>query len=567
MPMEARNRSLAEWFSSIRNGSLRVPRFQRFEAWGARNVGDLLQTVIDELPAGSTLMLKFSETDGRPIFRHRPLEGAPDTGEPDELILDGQQRLTALWRALSDEGYPDRVYFVRWRPVPGKTEDQERKYLVESEARYRRKDGRMAPIWADEPRHIYERGLLPMRLLRPDAEAEQQFNKWLEQAAPDLEERFRLQGIGLKLRSLFASFNLPFLDLRTTSKSVALEVFVKLNTRLVKLTAYDVVVAEVEAEAGESLHDLVAELRSHAPDFHLFTDPEDVVLSVAALIQDQVPNEKGFYALDYRRLVSDWSLILNGAKKAGEFLRQERLLDEERLPTEAVLAPLAALWARAPEAPDALGNVRLRLRKYIWRAFLTRRYERSVPTFALQDFRALRDNIGGNARVEPPIFDEELYPIPGPEELLTGGWPKTRDRLARAILQISLLGGAEDIADGAEISPANVVRREYHHLYPVGFLGPEKTQEGRAYRALNCALITWRTNRVLSAKPPLQYLLERSEAIDLGETEVRRRLATHGISYEALARARYDEFLVSRAERFAEAARALADGKVWRPWG
>jgi hypothetical protein len=46
--MDARNRSLDDWFVRIRTGQVRLPRFQRFEAWGSREVADLLQTVIDE---------------------------------------------------------------------------------------------------------------------------------------------------------------------------------------------------------------------------------------------------------------------------------------------------------------------------------------------------------------------------------------------------------------------------------------------------------------------------------------------------------------------------------------
>lgn len=49
--MEARNRSLSDWLTRIESGQLRLPRFQRFEAWGYREVKDLLETVIAGMPA------------------------------------------------------------------------------------------------------------------------------------------------------------------------------------------------------------------------------------------------------------------------------------------------------------------------------------------------------------------------------------------------------------------------------------------------------------------------------------------------------------------------------------
>jgi len=39
--MDARNRSLAEWFTRIASGQIQLPRFQRFEAWGHREIDDL----------------------------------------------------------------------------------------------------------------------------------------------------------------------------------------------------------------------------------------------------------------------------------------------------------------------------------------------------------------------------------------------------------------------------------------------------------------------------------------------------------------------------------------------
>jgi hypothetical protein len=67
---------------------------------------------------------------------------------------------------------------------------------------------------------------------------------------------------------------------------------------------------------------------------------------------------------------------------------------------------------------------------------------------------------------------------------------------------VSFLGGAHDIADGSQITPDNAPHREYHHLFPVAYLRDNGIDERAASVALNCALITWRTNRAISAKPP-----------------------------------------------------------------
>jgi len=72
--MDARNRNLREWLNRIRTGQLQLPRFQRYEAWGGSEIADLLQTVVDGLPAGAALVLEIGD---KAPFHHRQLARAP----------------------------------------------------------------------------------------------------------------------------------------------------------------------------------------------------------------------------------------------------------------------------------------------------------------------------------------------------------------------------------------------------------------------------------------------------------------------------------------------------------
>lgn len=108
--MEARNRTLKDWFSRVRTGQVKLPRFQRHEAWGPGEISALLSTVIRGLPAGATLVLEIGDVEP---FHSRFLATAPEgTERVSEHLLDGQQRLTTLWRALHDN-YEARTYFVK----------------------------------------------------------------------------------------------------------------------------------------------------------------------------------------------------------------------------------------------------------------------------------------------------------------------------------------------------------------------------------------------------------------------------------------------------------------------
>ena len=180
------------------------------------------------------------------------------------------------------------------------------------------------------------------------------------------------------------------------------------------------------------------------------------------------------------------------------------------------------------------------LRIFLWRAFLTSRYEQSSTTSALQDYRGLRriltEDTGEDA---VPILNEESYPSPTLEMVLQADWPKRKSILGRGLLALMLKAGAEDLADGARATVASITSkdhpREYHHLFPASTLEDAEVPDEQVYRALNCALITWRTNRTISNKDPIAYLKERADNSALGEAELHRRLRTHLIPYGALA--------------------------------
>jgi hypothetical protein len=100
MAIRSSDRNLPDWLTRVRTGQTRLPRFQRWEAWSYTNVALLFNTILQDLPAGSVLVLEIGDQEP---FPSRLIEGAPEASErATEHLLDGQQRITALWRGLSN---------------------------------------------------------------------------------------------------------------------------------------------------------------------------------------------------------------------------------------------------------------------------------------------------------------------------------------------------------------------------------------------------------------------------------------------------------------------------------
>src|SRR5271157_4028533 len=85
---------------SVKQGKTQLPDFQRGWVWDDEHIRSLLASVSLSYPIGAVMML---ETGGAGVrFKPRLVEGVvlPSKVEAERLILDGQQRLTSLYRSL-----------------------------------------------------------------------------------------------------------------------------------------------------------------------------------------------------------------------------------------------------------------------------------------------------------------------------------------------------------------------------------------------------------------------------------------------------------------------------------
>ena len=596
---KAQDRSLGTWYVQVASGVLKLPRFQRFEAWDRGRISGFLNTVIQNLPVGVTLLLQVGDAEK---FISRYVATAPETGSRvTEHLLDGQQRLTVFWRAMHNnyEAETFYVYLPQFDRHPGDGVEYE-DVAIHCQARWPKKNeqGRRYPVWADVPARCLERGLLPIDLLCPGDHGAR-VEQWVKDATAELEpkddapdalakyklleaQRLELRSVLNGLRERVTHFNLPFLALPVnTEADVALRVFVNMNTNSKPLSMYDLTVAKVESAAGASLHQLQEQLEAAHVELTHYGDISSPLLLTAALMQGFIPNQGGVNAADKAKLVEDWPRLERALVRAAGFLARQHVYDEARLPTNVVVPVIAACFDKLPDHGDELGRAEHLLRAYMWSCFFTTRYEGAAATRSYQDYKALvdllqRKQFGPSDYASVPVMRRIDYPLPTGEQLTRVGWPRGSDRMARAVLAVNLCFGAWDFADGRPASFDSLKAREYHHVFPDALLQEVSVE---SFLALNCALVTWKTNRSIGRKDPLDYLKDRVEWADEGT--IRQRLRTHLLDYDQLSKAAYvadgkplvgdalvtrltkdfTEFLDARATLVEIAASHLADGR------
>lgn len=588
---KAQDRTLGVWFHQIDQGAVKLPRFQRFEAWDRGRITSFLNTIISNLPVGVTLVL---EVAGPEKFESRYIRSAErKIGTVTQNLLDGQQRLTAFWRAAHDD-YEGETFFVYLPQFDRSGKGAGGEAEVRCIPRWLNKNKLRMPRWADEPTQCFERGLVPFALLRP-GDLATDIDSWLNAATkpsepsetdPDAFKKYkaysalkdRVKGEITTLRERVTHFNLPYLSLPAdTGKDVALQVFINMNTNSKPLSLYDIIVAEVESVVGTSLHDLQATLDEHCPNAVHYGDLPDLILSTSALLQDKTPNARGEIEMNKAVMLENWPKLERGLDRMANLLANQGIFDEARLPTNAVLPVIAACYELIPETGDFLGKGETLLRQYLWSSFFTDRYENAAASRAFADFKALKTLLvkqifSDDDLVTVPVLNRAEFPLADVDALLGAGWPKQVGIIARGILAVTTYFGALDFADNKPASYDSNQKREYHHIFPDALL---KDAGVDSYRALNCALITWKTNRIIGRKDPLEYLQDR--VVWAGEESVRERMRSHLLDFNALSKATYqgldgeplaarvkpdfDAFLRARANLVHTAVAALAQGK------
>ncbi len=592
----AQNRSLGTWYNMVKLGQIKLPRFQRMEAWDRTRIKSFVDTIIKNLPVGVALIYEIGDSENF-ISKFISTSAPKNPERLTEYLLDGQQRLTALWRVLNNN-YKSEKYFL-YLPHYDKSDDgiEFSEMTVYCQPRWFKKD-KAYPIWADNSEECFKKGLIPLELFNPE-NGETEANKWIEKATANkptmdttdpnslekykeyTENKAKLTVAISQIREQLKYFNLPYLSLPvSTHKEIALQVFINMNTNSKPLSLYDIIVAEVEGEKEESLHDLQYSLDRQNGDIKKYFDLSNLILSTSALLQNKLPNNRGMIEMNKSLMIEKWDLLCNCLERMANFLHSNKIYDKQRLPTNAVLSVIAATYSAIPDTGDLKGRHEILLKKYLWSSFFTDRYENSASSRAFNDYSVLLKVINNDKKGDGtlynesdiPVLNREKHPISTIEELLTIGWPKQENIRGRAILAVASYLGSRDFADGETMNKENVQKREYHHLYPDALL---KEANVESYKALNCALITWKTNRIIGRDDPLTYISKRSEWTNMDT--VKERLATHLIPFQELSTGGYanvsgdtklekikndfDNFLNKRAKLMATAAQMLAEGK------
>ncbi|UCN14051.1 DUF262 domain-containing protein [Cellulomonas iranensis] len=386
----AQDLDLRRLLQGIGDGKVVLPNFQRDFDWTDADVRALLGTILSGWPIGSLLLIEGSHE----FYSPRSIEDGPAPAtEISYLVLDGQQRLTALYHAFYARGPLRYALRVDHRPDFADID------AVDDALRSVK-----AEVWArrfSNPKEQWAAGYLPMYALRSASE----FFEWRDEAlgAEEVEGRSWLTSAYREFLSGLHDYRVPAVIIPRDIPPIAVaRIFERVNKSGMTLGAFDLMVAK-SFTAGFNLRTLWEGARRERPLLKAFLQDDGLpILNVIALRQRAEIRQSAVLELPGSAIRDGWDDAVehfDAALRAavGHF----GILDPSWLPYRPILVVLAAL--------DYEFSVQIEsdlLTKWYWATVLGRRYDVASNTRAVADFQSLAR--GEDPIERPPLLIREV---------------------------------------------------------------------------------------------------------------------------------------------------------------
>ncbi len=554
--------SIKELMDDMKRGRLAIPDFQRSFVWDPADTQKLLVSIIARYPAG-TLLFWEQKT---PQIRRRPFEGFEvDLKESATLVLDGQQRLTSIFQALTGTG--QQRFFVDLKllalldsDTPGLLDASRLDDVIVYRDLNAKSLRRRPPT---NPAEEIKQSLFPLSLI--DSELIEEWLDVMEEAIDGEEWRARRNEVRRLVRIYLrpiGNYRFPVVELpEATPLDAVCRIFETINRTGVKLSVFELLAARFWP-AGVDLRRDWEKVQQKHPILSSF-EVDAYYLLQAVSLRATAEKSSGARASAQRSDVLDltptefekyWDQVAQGAARALTFLRDEcGVLAPKWLPYSMILVPLAAVWhevesKRSIESGSALKKIR----RFFWCSVFSRNYDQGGNSQAGKDFTDLTSWINDGNRIPEAV---DGFSFAG--EILDTARTNLQ-ALYKGVMALTLSEGARDFHSGSNLTPGKILEEsvDAHHVFPKKHL-EEKGDPGNPELILNRALIDKRTNQSIGKRAPSEYLATMEEA--LGEEEVAGIVQSHLLpagQNSPLRQDNYRAFLLSRKELVVKAIKS-----------
>lgn len=567
--------TLPHLLGKIACGDSQLPEFQRGWVWDDAHIRSLLASVSMSFPIGAIMMLETGNPDVR--FKARPVEGAvfPLGKEPERFILDGQQRLTALFQSLLSNkpvltydhrgNEINRWYYIQMsNALDSKIEREDSIIALPEDKKIRNFQGQIIGDYSS-PVSEYQNDLFPLNKLLNASEWRREYNKYwgYRRDKSDLFDKFEAEII-----ENFKHYLIPVIIIhKHTPKEAICQVFERVNTGGVSLTVFELLTATFAAEgfklrkhwkevksrlrAIEKLGSVAKVLKAVQKDDFLqtitllstFEKRKTFLMSGGSV--DQAPGvsckRRDILKLSLQEYTELAEKSLEGFIRAGRFLHEQKIYDARDLPYRTQLVPLSAIFAMLGPRSETVA-AKDKLSQWYWCGVLGELYGAAIETRFANDLYEVLAWIDGSGREPRTVSDANFHR----SRLYT---LQTRNSAAyKGISTLLIRDGAIDFIKGVPITEAVYFddKIDIHHIFPRDHCIKSNLEKKKWNCIVNKTPISASTNRAIGGHAPTSYLPRIEKRAGTSSERMNAILRSHLIDPQAIRRDDFHTFFTLR---------------------
>ena len=585
MPIFSRTDLPIEYLTkSIDSGSIGLPELQRPFVWGDNKARDLLKSMLKGFPIGFLILWTQPEIDKSKqigVSNH-------SYSNPNELIIDGQQRLTTLYSIITgkqvlDNSFNKRRIIISFNPT---TDNIDEALDVGNEA-YKK-----SPDWIYDITAIFASNNLYDLCREFVLRKNENLKKKGQEMSADECNRFigQLMNKLSEFRSTILNYPFPVLKINSEAdeENVA-DIFVNINSGGTKLNQSDFILTLVSVHYPEGrslIENFCRDTKYHIDNAKedicnpiISFDPADIVRVVMAfgfkrgrlkygykLLRGADLDKKGLISEELRnsrfeQFKSNLAKVLdrNNFKEFLKCVNASGFVVKNLLPSNTNITFAYAFWLIGKyDFKIGINELKKVISKAIFFFNLTSRYSASFESLIeneLIELGELAKNPTEEAfisyfeNIEKSELTNDFYRITLVEKLKSSS--STNPQFLTYIASQNILGAKvlfskpsiTTVSSYAEWVNGSRKAVELHHLFPKKYLKDKKKKNKEINQVANYAFIEWPDNMEISDEPPSIYFANQVKG--MCEEEIQAMIEPHALPYK-WEELDYYKFLESR---------------------
>ena len=571
---------LKDILGRAQSGRLQLPDFQRDYVWGDEDIQSLIASIAKGFPVGALLTL---ETGGDVEFKPRLLEGVPAQDvRPQELLLDGQQRITSLYRAMrspdpvrtrtAQNKEVDRFYYLDIKQAVEQAADIAGAIVaVPADRMLRRNFGREIVLDLSTKEAAFAADMFPLNRAFENRDWLYEWRDYWRargRDVADLERDFYRLVIDRIER-----YKMPVirLDSSNTREAICL-VFEKVNVGGKKLDAFELVTAiyaAQEFDLREDWNGLPGQREKGRHGRIVGTRNRRDVLSEVASIDylqactllhtratrlaraaegregRELPqvacNREALLALPLHGYRAHADAVEDGFVSAGTFLNEQKIIWHKDVPYPPLIVGLAATFAILGSAGETAA-AKEKLALWFWSVTLGELYGSTTESRLARDVPELAEWIKGRGP-RPRSMDEAIFQQDRLRSL--------RSRLSAAYKGLHALMMRHGCRDFISGRPTDLMtffndRIDIHHVFPKAWCTRRGIPPSTFNAIVNKTPLSRASNLAIGGDAPSTYLrrIEAKHGLTTGQLD--QILESHLIDPAHLRNDDFDAFYDAR---------------------